>query len=49
VNLYHLLRLRNDAKAILRGRYPQRVVRRTIFRNAFRAAGFVSRMLGVGR
>jgi hypothetical protein len=47
--LYHLLSRRNDLKALLKGRLPQRLVRRTIYKHAFRAAGFMSRLLRVSR
>lgn len=49
MNLYKMLRYRNDLKATLKGRLPQRIVRRAIYRHAFRAAGWVSRVIGVGR
>lgn len=49
MNLYRLLSLHNTIKATLRGRLPQRLVRRSIFKQAFRAAGFLSRLIGVGR
>ncbi len=49
MNWYRLLSRRNDFKALLKGRLPQRLVRRTIYRHAFRAAGFLSRLIGVGR
>ncbi len=49
MNIYRLLRYRNDVKALLKGRYLQRVVRRHVYRHAFRAAGWVTRALGVAR
>ncbi len=49
MTLYRLLSHRNDLKALVKGRFPQRLVRRTIYRHAFRAASFVTRLLGVGR
>lgn len=49
MTLYQLLRYRNDAKAIMKGRAPQRLVRRFIYGRAFRAASFVSRLLKVNR
>ncbi len=49
MNLYRLLRYRNDVKALFRGRLPQRLVRRTIYRHAFRAASFVTRLLRVSK
>ncbi len=47
--LYKAARLLGDLRAIKRGRVPQRIVRRIIYRHAFRAAGWLSRMLEVGR
>ncbi len=49
MNLYHLLSRRNDFKAALSGRLSQRVVRRAIYRRAFRAAGWLTRLIGVAR
>ena len=49
MNWYRLLSYRNDFKAAFSGRLPQRVVRKVVFRHAFKAASFVTRLLGVGR
>lgn len=49
MNLYRLLSIHNTIKAAIKGRLPQRLVRRSIFKQAFRAAGFMSRLIGVGR
>lgn len=49
MNLYRLLSFHNTVRAALKGRLPQRLVRRTVYRHAFRAAGFVSRLLKVAR
>lgn len=49
MNLYKLLRYRNDAKALLKGRFPQRIVRRVIYRHAFGAARMLATLLGVAR
>lgn len=47
--LYKTGRLLGDLHALETGRVPQRVARRIIYRHAFRAAGWLSRLLGVGR
>lgn len=49
MNIYRLLAYRNDLKALIKGRPMQRVARRAIYRHAFRAAGWLSRLIGVGR
>ncbi len=49
MNIYKLLRYRNDIKAIAKGRAPQRLVRRTVYHHAFRAAGMICRALGVSK
>lgn len=49
MTIYRLLSLHNTIKATLRGRLPQRLIRRSIFKQAFRFAGLVSRALGMGR
>ncbi len=49
VNLYRLLSLRNDLKSLLKGRPAQRIMRKQIYKGAFKAASFVTRLLGVGR
>ena len=49
MTLYRLLSLRNDLKAAFRGRLPQRLVRKQIYRRSFRAAGWLARLLKVGR
>lgn len=46
---YRLLSRRNDLKALISGRLPQRVVRKFVFRRAFRAASFITRLLKVSR
>jgi len=47
--LYKTARLLGDLHAIEHNRVPQRLARRIIYRHAFRAAGWLSRVLGVGR
>lgn len=49
MNPYRLLSFYRDLKAIRKGRLPQRIVRKHVYRHAMRAAGFLSRILGVGR
>jgi hypothetical protein len=49
MTLYRLLSLHNTIKAAAKGRLPQRLVRRAIYRRSFRAAGWLSRLLRVGR
>jgi len=49
MNIYRLLSLRNTARAALKGRLPQRLVRRQIYRGAFHVAGWFSRLLKVSR
>ena len=49
MNLYSLLSRRNDLKALLKGRLPQRLIRKHVYRHAFRLAGAVCRLVGVGR
>lgn len=49
VNIYRLLRYRNDARALLKGRLPQRIVRRVVWRQTSRLARIVSKALGVSR
>jgi hypothetical protein len=49
VNPYKLLRYRNDLKAVVKGRIPQRLARRLIYGRAFSFAGWLSRLLGVSR
>ncbi len=45
--LYRAARLLGDLHAVERGRVPQRLVRRVVYRHSFRLARFVCRMLGV--
>jgi hypothetical protein len=47
--LYRSASLLGDLHAIERGRLPQRIVRKVIYKHAFKAAGWLSRLLGVGR
>ena len=47
--LYRSARIIGDAHAVARGRYPQRIVRRRIYRATGRLGGWLSRRLGVGR
>lgn len=49
MNPYRLLRYRNDVKALLNGRLPQRLIRRTIYRHAFHASSWLATLLGVAR
>ena len=49
MNIYHLLSRRNDLKALLKGRLPQRVVRKAVYRHSMNLARLVCRVLGVGR
>ena len=49
MNLYHLLSRRNDLRSILKGRYPQRFVRKQVWRQTSRLARLVCRVMGVGR
>lgn len=47
--LYKTARIMGDAKAIATGRFPQRLVRRFLYKRAGRAAGWLSKLIGVGR
>jgi hypothetical protein len=47
--LYRSARLLGDLHAIERGRFPQRIVRRSIYRHSFHLASFLCRLLGVSR
>jgi hypothetical protein len=49
MNLYRLLSRRNDLKSIIKGRPLQRIARRVIYRHAFRAASWLTRLIGVSR
>ena len=49
MNIYRLLSYRNDFKAALSGRLPQRVVRKFVTRKSFGLARMICRVLGVGR
>ena len=49
MNIYRLLSLRNDLKAVLKCRLPQRIVRRVLYKHAFRATSCVTRLFGVER
>lgn len=49
MTLYHLLSRRNDLKALLNGRLPQRVVRKFVWRRAAGAVRLITRLLGVSR
>jgi hypothetical protein len=49
MNIYHLLSRRNDLKALLKGRLPQRVVRKVVYRRSMNFARLVCRALGVSR
>jgi hypothetical protein len=49
INLYHLLSRRNDLRSLLRGRLPQRLIRKVVYRHVFRASSFITRLLGVSR
>ena len=49
MNWYRLLSYRNDFKAALSGRLPQRVVRKVIWRHTSNVARLVCRALGVSR
>lgn len=46
-HLYKAARLLGDLHAAERGRLPQRIIRRHVYRHAFRMASFACRMLGV--
>lgn len=45
--LYRAARLAGDANAIAKGRLPQRIARRGIYRYANKGAGRLSRKLGL--
>lgn len=49
MNIYRLLTLHHDVKAVLRGRVPQRIARRIIYRHTFGAARMLATLLGVAR
>ena len=49
MNLYRLLFRRNDLKSLIKGRPLQRIARKVIYKHAFKAASFFTRMLGVSR
>ncbi len=49
MTLYHLLSRRNDLKALLNGRLPQRIVRRVIYRHAFGLSRMLAAALGCAR
>jgi len=45
--LYTAARLLGDLHAVERGRVPQRIVRRVVYKHAAKAAGRICRMIGV--
>lgn len=47
--LYKAASLLGDLHAVEHNRVPQRLVRRVVYRHAFRAAGWLCRVLGVAR
>jgi hypothetical protein len=47
--LYKTARLLGDLHAVEHHRVPQRLVRRVVYKHAFKAAGWLCRLLGVGR
>lgn len=47
--LYRVARILANLHAVETGRVPQRLARRVIYKHAFRAAGWLSRLLRVGR
>jgi hypothetical protein len=49
MNIYRLLSRRNDIKALIRGKLPQRVVRKLVWRHTSNAARLLCKALGVGR
>jgi hypothetical protein len=46
---YRLARRLGDLHALEVGRYPQRIFRKTVYKHAARSAGWLCRLLGVGR
>ena len=48
-NPYHLLSRRNDLKALISGRLPQRVVRKVIWHHTSNVARLLCKALGVSR
>lgn len=46
---YRAARLLGDLHAAERGRLPQRLVRKVVYRHAFRAASWLCRLIGVAR
>lgn len=47
--LYRTARILGDANAIRRGRFPQRIARRMVYRQSFRFAAIICRLLGISR
>lgn len=47
--IYKVSRILNDLHAIEHGRFPQRIVRRIVYKHAFRTASWLCRLLGVAR
>ncbi len=47
--LYKAARLLGDHHAIETGRYPQRVVRRMVYRHTSKLARFITKLIGVAR
>lgn len=47
MTIYKLLSLRNDLKAVCKGKLPQRAVRKFTYRHAFKAAGWLLRAVGL--
>lgn len=46
-NLYRWARLLGDVEAVKKGRYPQRVVRKAVYRNTNRTTRRVLRIFGL--